>query len=1050
MPTNYQKIKEENIKKYGTDIDRYGPVLLAKLYSDRTHFVYELLQNAEDAKATWVNFHLFKDRLEFRHNGRIFNSDDVRGICGLVESTKKEDLTQIGKFGIGFKSVYAYTRTPKIYSGQESFFIEYYVLPCSTEETVKIKSSETLFIFPFNHVEVNAKDAFNEISKRLQGLSTRVLLFLNNITNIQWEIECEISGMYKREVTNKEEHLKRVCVLSKTKTQDHEHKEDWLIFDRLIKKNNIPLKVEIAFKIDRNTKDRKKAKELIVPVNDACLVVFFPTEKETHLKFLIQGPYRTTPARDNIPKDDPWNIELIIETSSLIVDSLSKIKRLGLFTTEFLNVLPINKEFFPEDHMFWSVYEAVLSKLKSEEKLLPASNNSHISAQQAYLARGKELIELLGTEQLSLLFGKENCQWLDSDITERMPGLWKYLIEDVGIEKIEPEDFAEQFTEEFIKQQKDEWVIRLYIFLKKEHKSLWRKKDYSHREGTLRSKKFIRLENNNHVAPFDDSGKPQAYLPGSLKTGFTTDKTVKKAIADDMEAREFLEELDLTEPDLYAEVIESVLPKYKKEKIEISNDENLDDVKKIIKVLIIIPPDKKEGLVNELKKSNFLIVVNHVSHMSHKKYWGNPNLIYLTERFTGSETLEKYFEGNPYIYFLDEMYNDFKREQLLELGCLDNVKVTYRKPCYCVHIDIENYHGHHKRGLNGFDPACEIEGLEYALEHITLEKAQIIWNILKQHHQRVYGFIESSSYQNYANSVKKGQASKMGELVREKKWLPDKQSNFRKPLEILLTELPDNFDKESDEAKILAKKLGFKKDIEQEFLSQLPEEIKKRYQLAETLTEEEIELIENRRKQEKVSEKRNEEEFLNYADEFKQSFNRPQLKTPEEDHIPPDAIPDPNRRREQTQAEIQESIGNELQVSQRFKRVPTKKWEQKDNTVKPFLKEQYGGKCQICDYIFTKRNGEPYFEGLYLVSRTEAAWIDRPGNVLCLCANCCAKFEHGQSKADKILEQIINYKCSKEGGTGNAIIKLKLCDEEVELKYSERHVLDLQEILKAN
>lgn len=1055
MPTNYQRIKEENIKKYGTDIDRYGPILLAKLYSDRTHFIYELLQNAEDAKATWVNFHLFKDRLEFRHNGRIFNSDDVQGICGLVESTKKEDLTQIGKFGIGFKSIYAYTKTPKIYSGEESFFIENYVLPCIIEERVKIKSNETLFIFPFNHVEVNAKDAFNEISKRLRELGPRVLLFLNNIAKIQWEIECEISGTYIREVTNKEEHLKRVCVLSKTKSQNQEHKEDWLIFDRLIKKGNIPLKVEIAFKIDSNTKNKKKTKELIVPINDACLVVFFPTEKETHLKFLIQGPYRTTPARDNIPKDDLLNIALIKETASLVADSLSKIKRLGLFTTDFLNVLPINKENFPEDHMFHPVYEGVLSKLKSEEKLLPASNDSHISAQQAHLARGKELIELLRTKQLSLLLERENCKWLDSNITQdRMPELWKYLIEDIGIEKIEPEDFAKQFTEEFIKQQKDEWVIRFYTFLK-EQKALWRKKDYYHHtDGTLRSKEFIRLKNNNHVAPFDSSGRPQAYLHGSSKTGFNTDKTVKKAIADDKEAREFLEELGLPKPDLYAEVIESVLPKYQKDEIDISNDENLTDVEKTIQALKNAPSEKKEELVKELEESRILQVREPVSN---EQYWRSPNIIYLTEHFTGNDILEKYFEGNPDIYFLDEMYSDFKKEDILGLGCLDKIKVTYEEPSCNGNVIIHQSHGRHQRGLNGFDPNCEIEGLEYALEHITLEKAQIIWNILKPYHKSVYGSVESSARQDYSDrglsSYREGKkASEMGKLVRERKWLPDKQGNFHKPSKILLTELPDNFDKESAEAKTLAEKLGFKEDIEQELRGKLSTEKQKIWDMLNSLDDEDVQavkqLLDSRKKDE--DKELTDYEDLNYAEELKQIFNRPQLKTPEEDHIPPDAILDPNRRRELTQAEIQESIGNELPISQRFKRVPAKKWEQKDNSVKRFLREQYGGKCQICDYVFYKKNGEPYFEGSYLRSKTKAVWIDRPGNVLCLCANCCAKFQHGQGEFDNFLEQINNFKCSNEEGIGNAAIKLKLCGEEVELKYSERHILDLQELLKAS
>lgn len=139
---------------------------------------------------------------------------------------------------------------------------------------------------------------------------------------------------------------------------------------------------------------------------------------------------------------------------------------------------------------------------------------------------------------------------------------------------------------------------------------------------------------------------------------------------------------------------------------------------------------------------------------------------------------------------------------------------------------------------------------------------------------------------------------------------------------------------------------------------------------------------------------------------------------------------------------------HELPAWERFKRVPDIKWEQKNNNARIFLKEQYYGKCQICEYTFSKKNGEPYFEGLYLVSRTKATWVDRPGNILCLCANCCAKFQYGQIQSENILEQIHNFKCIKEGGeTVSTVIKLRLCNEEVALKFSERHILDLQELL---
>ena len=54
-------------------------------YPDKAHFVYELLQNAEDAGATEVTFTLTADRLVCEHNGaRKFTEGDVAAITGTV------------------------------------------------------------------------------------------------------------------------------------------------------------------------------------------------------------------------------------------------------------------------------------------------------------------------------------------------------------------------------------------------------------------------------------------------------------------------------------------------------------------------------------------------------------------------------------------------------------------------------------------------------------------------------------------------------------------------------------------------------------------------------------------------------------------------------------------------------------------------------------------------------------------------------------------------------------------------------------------------------
>ena len=57
MPADYQEIREENIARYGWDTAVLD--LLGQLYSERTHFIFELIQNAEDAAASELAFELF-------------------------------------------------------------------------------------------------------------------------------------------------------------------------------------------------------------------------------------------------------------------------------------------------------------------------------------------------------------------------------------------------------------------------------------------------------------------------------------------------------------------------------------------------------------------------------------------------------------------------------------------------------------------------------------------------------------------------------------------------------------------------------------------------------------------------------------------------------------------------------------------------------------------------------------------------------------------------------------------------------------------------------
>ena len=85
-------------------------------YPESAHFVYELLQNADDALATTARFILEKNRLIFAHNGKRHFSvtnpaqedadsenktlGDINSIASIANSNKKG--ASIGKFGVVF------------------------------------------------------------------------------------------------------------------------------------------------------------------------------------------------------------------------------------------------------------------------------------------------------------------------------------------------------------------------------------------------------------------------------------------------------------------------------------------------------------------------------------------------------------------------------------------------------------------------------------------------------------------------------------------------------------------------------------------------------------------------------------------------------------------------------------------------------------------------------------------------------------------------------------------------------------------------------------
>ncbi|RME60945.1 hypothetical protein D6779_01060 [Candidatus Parcubacteria bacterium] len=1014
MASDYEKILKDNIREYGEGTRHLA--FLKRLYSDRTHFVFEIIQNAEDAKAKRIRFDLHGNRLEVRHDGRPFSGADVRGICGVGEGTKSEDLTQIGKFGIGFKSVYAYTTSPEIHSnggpnGSEHFRIEHYVRPIGIEPRELGKPWTTLIILPIDAEDIDQQTAVRQIADRLQRLNVRTLLFLKHIEEVEYKLFDGTQGTYLRESRKTPSGQREVTVIGQCQIsgEPHDYEEEWLLFQRPLQTpdSTDTVNVEIGFLVKQ---DQKSGKRQIVKVKASPLVVFFPTEKETNLGFLIQGPYRTTPARDNIPRDDDWNKRLVKTTGDLLCETLSRLKAQGLLSPTVLETLPINPDHFPEDSMFYPIFEKVKAAFR-ERELLPAHGGGYVSASRANLAGSRDLRDLLTPEQLTaLLETGETLQWVSGEITrDRMPQLWQYLRDEMAIDLIDPDRFARLLKPDFLQQQNDEWFARFYAFLLGQE-ALWRAPRWPRVEpGILRRKAFLRLEDGSLVKPFDPEGRPNAYLPPEQPTKFVV---VRRAIVKDEvaaeKALEFLKRLGLEEPDEVANVIENILPKYRGEGTDQIDDREYEsDLQAILRALKTDSQEKKERLLREVYEIPLIKAENTLRGVTEYKRQD--------EVYHESQSLQIYFKDNDDAWFVAEDPAVLK-SVATQLGVPDKVRIRFRKPSSSGYVAISDRHGWHMRGLNGFDPYTEVDGLEFAVTNPSVDRAKVIWNdILIPHKQLLRGTVEQATRQDYSNAKRRSEVSPAGALVINSQWIPCSDGGFCKPSDIRLEDLPDGFTRDE----ILAETLGIKRPLVENKLSKVAKSIG-------------------------VDDPSDIQYLRDNYEDFRRWRKNREKKEEKQQAFPQQEVHNLDRRRQKIREQVIEAPLKQYYTKERRVRT-SKNYGKQDIDI--YLRDLYTNEdrimlCQICkeEMPFKRRDGRYYFE------RVEAfdIPIEHEANYLALCPVCAAMYTEFIKNDPEAWDDL---KRSFKG-MDDLEINLRLGEVDTSIRFVESHRFDLRTVLE--
>lgn len=785
------KDREESAKMLEKPSMRGIKNSVVEKYSDQAHFIYELLQNANDAEATKSLFQLTSNGLYFKHNGQIVfsvsnpDTEDqdkenntlghINSITAIANSNKTE--SSIGKFGVGFKAVFQYTETPHIYDPYFQFKIDRFIVPVKLEKDLPDRQTdETVFYFPFKENEISKKTAYSDILEKLKKL-VYPTLFLTNLKEVKWITDNETGEYTKKSFKEKKQDnitynkidLYQEVGLDQTK-------EKIYLFSRFLENENHPY--SIGYFLDE--KNKLKSKQF-------SAFCFFPTKETTNLNFILHAPFLLTDSREGIHRSKEHNTKLVKLLAKLAGDSLIILKELKLINDDIIEIIPYKNIDYGHDNFFNEFHQIIEQKLKTEE-VLPTKDKSYVYKQNAYWAESPDLTNLFSNEQLADLVKNQNAKWVfstigrtkDKEITDFIDGgserSWDRKEPNLIKSNMDFENkIADLITIDFIKSQSNEWLHKFYEYLSG-------RKSY---QDKFKTKPIFIDTKGNAVPAFEQKGKELhgiLFLP--LDDINSSYKTISPELLKNKKTTEFVENFGIKRPSLKDEIYNNILPLYEKGG-EIDTETHF---KKFFYYWI------KEG-----RPEDFLILIkdkefiSYISKEDETIYRGCAKELYYP-----NVDLKKYFESKPdtkfvdlddyYSFITDKVEQQILKEFLLKLG----ISVLPRI------LKEEIIDSSVKQKLNLFQSTygysdrnttidTTIDGCKEIFKNIDYEKSFILWHFLMKLPNSEYsrGTHRYFKYSQYSQNFESTTLT----LLKNNKWLLTNNGDFVAPSEITINEL---------------------------------------------------------------------------------------------------------------------------------------------------------------------------------------------------------------------------------------------------------------------
>lgn len=998
-------------------------------YPDQAHFVFELLQNAEDAQASEVTFTLRRDGCLFEHDGkRLFSELDVKSITGIHNSTKKDkSADQIGKFGVGFKSVFVYTISPEITSGNFSFRILSLVMPEPISRP-DINRSATRFWLPFNNPKKPREEAFAEVALGLRDLAETTLLFLGNINAINWKIEDGEQGAILR-VQHSEEHVEVLKETGGAKTAS----SHFLRFTAPVEGLEVQ-RLAVAFALEPlpNSKGYVEGKPISGQFKIAQVpgqvAVFFPAEKETSgLRFHVHAPFVPELSRASI-KNTPANDPLFAQLAILSTAAIRGIRDLELLSSDFLAVLPnpldsLGKRYEP-------IRTAIISAF-NEEPLMPTHAKRHAPAKFLYQAKAS-LKELLKPDDLEFLIDYEDepPQWatnraLEGTNVERfMNGL--------ALEKWDISNFVALVANkggntwrrpdpaflEWLIQKPVAWVQQFYALLTREPEA----KSYFDQ---LKDARIVRLSDatlgTGSKSYFPDEHRRYTNIvpcvdPATFESG--------KSKAQQNQARQFLENVGVTEVG-ELELVSALLEhEYVNDYRPINKRDYLAHLRRFIKLL-----DSNPSAAPMMSKYKIFI--------GQDGKWHPANEIYL-DRPYGDTGLTEYFQviDPPCDFtgladFYDQLPIDnlkianlalslgaFNIINIAEANCQDNSRWSYLRSVYG------------QRWTSYINNDYVIENFDDLVDAKSIRISRLIWNSINEWEDSL-PWMSARFQKNYSGGSHYADSQAICQL-RDAAWVPQYGGEFVKPAQARAELLPNGFG--FDPGSTWLKKIEFGKAIErqtEQAKAAAAEATAMKNRKLEAAAEFGFDSPDGLARLEKLS-RVPEDELEHFLAEREQRKAIVELP----DHEPRN----PDRRSEKVGASAADAPERLTEKKSRSVSIGR---EDVKGEARQYLQQQYTNDgemiCQICKrpLPFRLTDGTPYFERVEFLRKLTKRYHQ---NYLALCPNHAAMFQYANGTHGIMLDLFL--------GVEDNELEVILAQTDNTIYFTKTHIADLKTVVR--